>query len=123
MQCGKIICQNSSFIRLWDVSDNSSTGALHCTCRYSHRYRYDIYSRYLGNKIARDERQKVELWIEAGRFISTRPPTDTRLASAIITQNADIPIIETNDNDSITAFINLDSAKISSAPVTCGIVE
>jgi len=74
-----------------------------------------FYSRYLGNKIERDERQKVELWIEAGRFIFNSPAdADTRLASAIITHNTDIPIIETNDRDSITAFINLDSTKISS---------
>jgi signal transduction histidine kinase len=74
-----------------------------------------FYSRYLGNKIERDERQKVELWIEAGRFIFNSPAdADTRLASSIITHNTDIPIIETNDRDSITAFINLDSTKISS---------
>jgi len=74
-----------------------------------------FYSRYLGNKIERDERQKVELWIEAVRFIFNSPAdADTRLASAIITHNTDIPIIETNDRDSITAFINLDSTKISS---------
>ena len=73
-----------------------------------------FYSRYLGNKIARDERQKVELWIEAGQFVFNSPAdADTRLASAIITHNTDIPIIETNDKDSITAFINLDSARVA----------
>lgn len=73
-----------------------------------------FYSRYLARKIARDERQKVELWIEAGQFVFNSPAdADTRLASAIITHNTDIPIIETNDRDSITAFINLDSARAS----------
>ena len=73
-----------------------------------------FYSRYLGNKIARDERQKVELWIEAGQFVFNSPAdADTRLASAIITHNSDIPIIETNDKDSITAFINLDSTRVA----------
>jgi signal transduction histidine kinase len=73
-----------------------------------------VYSRYLANKIAGEERQKVEEWVEAGKFILNSPDdADTRLPFRIIQNNEDdVPIIETNEKDSITQFINLDSAKI-----------
>ena len=71
-----------------------------------------IYSQYLARKIAGEEKQKVEQWIEAGKFVINSPPdADTRLASMILTENKTIPIIETNEKDSIIQFINLDPAK------------
>jgi signal transduction histidine kinase len=76
-----------------------------------------FYSQYLARKIADEEKQKVEKWIEAGKFIITSPPdADTRLASMIITENTSIPIIETNENDSITSYVNVDSAKAIDDP-------
>jgi len=74
-----------------------------------------FYSQYLAKKIAKDERQKVEQWIEAGKFLISSPElADTKLASMILTENKSIPIIETNENDSITSYRNLDSAKAAS---------
>ncbi len=71
-----------------------------------------IYSQYLAKKIAKDERVKVEQWVEATEFIiKAAPETDLTFASMIITQNKSIPIIETNERDSITSHNNLDSAK------------
>ena len=71
-----------------------------------------FYSRYLARKIAREERQKVEQWIIAGQsFINSPENADTRLATFIMTENKSIPIIWTNENDSIIDHINLDSAK------------
>ena len=71
-----------------------------------------IYSQYLAKKIARDEKLKVKQWIRASQFILTSPPdADLRIASMIVIENASIPIIETNEKDSITQHINLDSAK------------
>ena len=71
-----------------------------------------FYSQYLARKIAREERQKVEQWIEAGKFLINSPElADTKLASMILTENKSIPIIETNEHDSITSYVNLDSAK------------
>lgn len=74
-----------------------------------------VYSRYLANKIAGEERQKVEEWVEAGKFIFNSPAdADTRLPFKIIQNNEnDVPIIETNENDSIIQFINLDSSRIT----------
>ena len=71
-----------------------------------------IYSQYLAKKIARDEKLKVEQWIRASQFILTSPPdADLRIASMIVIENGSIPIIETNEKDSITQHINLDSSK------------
>ena len=74
-----------------------------------------VYSRYLANKIANEEKQKVEEWVEAGKFLINSPnEADTRLPFKIIQNNEnDVPIIETDEKDSIIQFINLDSAKIA----------
>jgi signal transduction histidine kinase len=71
-----------------------------------------FYSRYLASKIAKEERQKVEQWVEAGQFIlNAKENSDTKLASLILVQNRSIPIIQTNEKDSIIEFVNLDSAE------------
>src|SRR5258705_12966812 len=71
-----------------------------------------FYSQYLARKTAKEEKQKVQQWIEAGKFLFNSPlDADTRLASMILTENKTIPIIETNEKDSIIQYVNLDSAK------------
>jgi signal transduction histidine kinase len=69
------------------------------------------YSSYLANKIAKEERKKVTLWVEATRTIADLENKDTRLP-LLITQQNDIPIIATNEKDSILESVNLDSAEI-----------
>lgn len=71
-----------------------------------------LYSSYLAKKIEKEEKQKVEQWVEANMALFNPNITDTRLPFKIITDNTDIPIIVTNERDSITEFINLDSAKV-----------
>lgn len=75
-----------------------------------------LYSQYLARKIAREERQKAEQWMEAVKYIVNSPlEADTKLASLITTQNVTIPIIETDEKDQPTGFwVNLDSAKANS---------
>jgi len=76
-----------------------------------------FYSQYLARKIAREERQKVEQWIDAGKFLINAPiDADITFATRIITENKVIPIIETTEKDSILQFINLDSAKAAGDP-------
>lgn len=73
------------------------------------------YSSYLANKIERDEREKVELWVEAGKYFLNPANTDMeamRVPSLITTRNT-IPIIETTEKDSIMQWVNLDSAKVA----------
>jgi signal transduction histidine kinase len=68
-----------------------------------------FYSQYLAKKIAAEERQKVEQWIAASKAIMNNRETDLTLPSLIHNEQQEIPIIETNEQDSIINFINLDS--------------
>ena len=71
-----------------------------------------FYSQYLAKKIAKEERQKVEQWVEAGQSVlNNSASTDTKLASLILVENKTIPIIQTNEKDSIIEHINLDSSE------------
>jgi signal transduction histidine kinase len=69
------------------------------------------YSSYLADKIERDERKKVELWVEAVTSFSNSSNNETGLAFMITKQN-EIPIIETTEKDSITTWVNLDSSRV-----------
>lgn len=71
------------------------------------------YSSYLARKIEREEKQKVEQWVEASNSLFNPNTTDTRLHLKIIQDNSDIPIIETNERDSIIQFVNVDTAKVA----------
>ncbi|HRG82301.1 MAG TPA: HAMP domain-containing sensor histidine kinase [Chitinophagaceae bacterium] len=71
-----------------------------------------FYSQYLARKIKGEERLRVEQWFKAGKFIISAPDSvDIGFASLIVTENKTIPIIETNEKDSITSHVNLDSAR------------
>jgi signal transduction histidine kinase len=72
-----------------------------------------FYSNYLAKKIALEERAKVSLWADATK--TSAAATDEAnlvLASTIVQQNKDIPIIYTNEKDSIIDHLNLDSARV-----------
>jgi signal transduction histidine kinase len=76
-----------------------------------------FYSRYLSQKIAVDEKRKVDLWVEAQRTIMEAPDQSSfNLAARISSENKEIPIIETDENDNIHTknCVNLDSVKIRS---------
>lgn len=74
-----------------------------------------FYSRFLANKIAIEERSKVEQWVEAGKLLVNDPSgMSDRLVSIIITENKSIPIIVTDEKNTIIDHVNLDSAKVVS---------
>lgn len=75
-----------------------------------------FYSRYVAGKIAREERKNVEAWVEAQRTIlNSSDSASLNLAARISTENTQIPIIETNERDSITGnYVNLDSSLVRS---------
>ena len=77
-----------------------------------------FYSNYLAKKIASEERQKVETWVEAQRTIlNATENTNLNLATRIATENDDIPIIETNEKDSITGnYLNIDTIEVKANP-------
>jgi signal transduction histidine kinase len=73
-----------------------------------------FYSSYLSGKLAHEEKQKVETWVEAQKAMISSGSTGTlTLATHISASNDDIPIIETNERDSLTNnYLNIDSNKI-----------
>ncbi|HEY0750628.1 MAG TPA: HAMP domain-containing sensor histidine kinase [Chitinophagaceae bacterium] len=71
------------------------------------------YSSYLAHKIEKEERQKVEQWVEASNILLNSSNTDTRLPFKIITENDDIPIIFTDEKDNIIETVNLDTVKLA----------
>ena len=70
-----------------------------------------FYSQYLARKIADDELRKVSLWVAASKAMLHNPGMDLTLPNLIRNDQQSIPIIETNEQDSIIDFINLDSAR------------
>ena len=61
-----------------------------------------FYSQYLAKKIAKDETHKVEIWVAAqNTILNATDQTSLELAARISSENKDIPIIETNEKDSI----------------------
>jgi signal transduction histidine kinase len=70
-----------------------------------------FYSSYLSKKIAHDEREKVDVWVQS---LKTRAVVNEQaaldLTNTIATHNTDIPIIETDENDNPSGQgLNLDS--------------
>ena len=76
-----------------------------------------FYSNFLSKKIEIEEREKINQWVEANKFIATAPQNvDLTFASEIQQKNTDIPIIWTNENDSIIDSRNIDTSLIKSNP-------
>ncbi len=72
-----------------------------------------FFSNYLAKKIAADEKRKIEQYVEAVNDLNNIANPDTKLASKIIIENGkDIPLIKTNEHDSIIEH-NYDSASVS----------
>ena len=69
------------------------------------------YSSYLADKIVKEERQKVEEWVEASNALLNPLNTDTKLPFKIIEDNTDIPIIAADEKGRILGYKNLDSAR------------
>ena len=72
-----------------------------------------FYSQYLAEKIRREEQQKIEQWLAASKAILN---PDLTLPNLIRNEQHSIPIIETNESDSITNYFNLDTVRIQRDP-------
>ncbi len=70
-----------------------------------------LYSNHLADKIAKEEREKVNVWVQSLRTrAETRDKTALDLTNVITSENADIPIIETDENANPSGvWLNLDS--------------
>lgn len=72
-----------------------------------------IYSRHLADRLAGEERQKVEQWAMAQRFIAQAgPDQDITFATLVVAGQSGIPVIETDENDRITNHHNLDEEQV-----------
>jgi signal transduction histidine kinase len=69
-----------------------------------------FYSQYLARKIRREEQQKIEQWLAASKAILN---PDLTLPNLIRNEQHSIPVIETDEKDSITNYFNIDSLKIA----------
>jgi signal transduction histidine kinase len=73
-----------------------------------------FYSRYLAKKIIKEERLRVEQWVEAEKLlVNDATGVSTKLVTLIIPENKTIPIIVTNEKGEIVTSSNLDSAKVA----------
>ena len=72
-----------------------------------------IYSRHLADRLAGEERQKVEQWATAQRYIAQAgPDQDITFATLVVAGQSSIPVIETDENDRITNHHNLDQDRV-----------
>jgi signal transduction histidine kinase len=71
-----------------------------------------VYTQYLVSKLKVEERKNIELWAEATRLISL-PDTiqNVEFLSTIIENNNTVPVILTDESDSIISARNFDSHK------------
>ncbi len=70
-----------------------------------------FYSQYIAKKIAADERKKVNVWVQSLKTrAATTEDATLSLTNTITSENTDIPIIETDENDNPSgAWLNLDT--------------
>ena len=69
-----------------------------------------FFSNFLSTKIAREEKQKIEQWVEAVKEVSNGGSNQTNLSSKILTENSrDIPMIAVTEKDSILDHYNIDT--------------
>lgn len=73
-----------------------------------------FYSNYLARKIARDEREKVDVWVQSLKTRAvTNDPSALNLTNIITSHNTDIPIIETDELGNPSGEgLNLDTAQM-----------
>jgi signal transduction histidine kinase len=73
-----------------------------------------FYSQFLAKKIAKEERLRVEQWVEAGKLLmNDQSGVSDKLAGMIIAENKTIPIIVTDEKGNILDHVNLDSASVA----------
>lgn len=71
------------------------------------------YTNLLAGKLAEDEKKKVEQYVDGLKVLSlTTDPTANEYILNIIQQNNNIPIILTDEKDSVVDHKNLDSLKL-----------
>jgi K+-sensing histidine kinase KdpD len=71
-----------------------------------------IYTRFLVNILKNEERIKVEQWAEATRLISMPDSSHTEFLSSIIENNISVPVILTDEAETIIGSKNFDENRM-----------
>jgi K+-sensing histidine kinase KdpD len=71
-----------------------------------------IYTRFLVNILKAEERIKVEQWAEATRLIALPDSSHTEFLSSIIENNLSVPVILTDEADTIIGSKNFDELRM-----------
>jgi two-component sensor histidine kinase len=73
-----------------------------------------FFSDFLSRKIAAEEKQKIEQWVEAVKEINNPGSTQTILSGKILTENSkDIPMIAVTEKGAILDHYNIDTFRIA----------
>ena len=73
-----------------------------------------FYSNFLAEKISLREKKTMQEWVAAQKAVANAfAGDDLSLSTVIIAEQKTIPVIETDERDSIMSFLNLDSLKVS----------
>lgn len=73
-----------------------------------------FYSNFLAEEISKRERKTMQEWVAAQKVVANAfAGDDLSLSTEIIAEQKNIPVIETDEKDSIMSFLNFDSLKIA----------
>ena len=76
-----------------------------------------LYSSYLAQKIESEEKQRVEEWIQSHKLQMNSTENESISMVALVQKdNEDIPLIGTDEKDSILDVLNLDSTALKTNP-------
>ena len=72
-----------------------------------------FYSNFLAEEISKREEKTMQEWVAAQKMIANAyPGDDLTLSAEIIAEQKNIPVIETDEKDSIMSYLNLDAGKV-----------
>lgn len=76
-----------------------------------------FYSDFLAKKIAAEEKQKIEQWVEAVKETNNSAGTQNILTNRILTENRkDIPMIAVTEKGEILDYDNIDTSAVKDLP-------
>ena len=77
-----------------------------------------VYSNYIAEKLADEERKKVELWAEAMKRLTASNPSgeDIDFIFKVIENNETIPVIVVDEKGKVIFFRNVDSTIVNDKP-------
>ncbi|MEY3349783.1 MAG: sensor histidine kinase [Bacteroidota bacterium] len=72
-----------------------------------------FYSNFLAEEISRREEKTMQEWVAAQKMIANAyPGDDLTLSAEIIAEQKNIPVIETDEKDSIMSYLNIDADRV-----------